>query len=272
VLLAASALMFLTGLGFTGVTEFWPLLVVAVVGTLNPSGGDVSVFLPTEQALLPGLVPDRGRTALFARYNLAGTFAAALGALASGAPVAVAKAQDWDILDAERAGFIAYMAVALLVASLYSRLSEQRDASPARPGGALATSRGFVLRLSAVFAVDSFGGGFVVQSLVALWLYQRFDMPVELAGTRAAFGHVPARGLMGRLTHRPDTDHGLHPPAGQCVHRDRSAHAQRASCRHVHPATDLAGANGRAGASELRHGDGAARGARCGRQRDERTA
>src|SRR5688572_26782761 len=73
VLLAASSLMFLTGLGFIGVTDFWPLLAIAVVGTLNPSGGDVSVFLPTEQALLPGLVPNAGRTALFARYNLAGT-------------------------------------------------------------------------------------------------------------------------------------------------------------------------------------------------------
>lgn len=183
VLLGASALMFLTGLGFTGVTAFWPLLAIAVVGTMNPSGGDVSVFLPTEQALLPGLTPDSGRTALFARYNLAGTFAAALGALASGLPVAIAKREGWDLLDAERAGFVAYMVVGVIVAVLYSRLSSQPNAGMARPGGALATSRSFVLRLSAVFAIDSFGGGFVVQSLVALWLYQRFDMSVELAGT-----------------------------------------------------------------------------------------
>jgi predicted MFS family arabinose efflux permease len=150
---------------------------------MNPSGGDVSVFLPTEQALLPGLVPDRGRTALFARYNLCGTFATALGALASGVPVAIAKRQGWDILDAERAGFVAYMVAGVIVALLYSRLSAQHGASVARPGGALATSRSFVLKLSAVFAIDSFGGGFVVQSLVALWLFQRFDMSVELAGT-----------------------------------------------------------------------------------------
>ena len=75
------------------------------------------------------------------------------------------------------------MVVAIIVATLYSRLSAQHGATLARPGGALATSRSFVLRLSAVFAIDSFGGGFVVQSLVALWLYQRFDMSVELAGT-----------------------------------------------------------------------------------------
>jgi predicted MFS family arabinose efflux permease len=183
VLLGASVLMLLTGLGFTGVTAFWPLLAIAVVGTMNPSGGDVSVFLPTETALLPGLVPNEGRTALFARYNLAGTFCAALGALASGIPVVIAKSQGWDVLNAERAGFVAYIVVAIVVAVLYSRLSSQHGPAVPRPGGALATSRKFVLRLSAVFAVDSFGGGFVVQSLVALWLYQRFDMSVELAGT-----------------------------------------------------------------------------------------
>src|SRR5215217_3379489 len=86
VLLGASVLMFLTGLGFTGVTAFWPLLAVAVVGTMNPSGGDVSVFLPTEQALLPGTAPDEQRTALFARYTLIGALVAAVGALCAGVP------------------------------------------------------------------------------------------------------------------------------------------------------------------------------------------
>jgi predicted MFS family arabinose efflux permease len=183
VLLGASALMFLTGLGFTGVTEFWPLLAIAVIGTLNPSGGDVSVFVPTEQAVLPSLAPDRARTALFARYNLAGTFAAALGALASGVPIAIARSREWDLLAAERAGFVAYMVVSLLIALLYSRLETSHNAPSHRPSSALGTSRAFVLKLSTVFAIDSFGGGFVVQSLVALWLYQRFDMSVELAGT-----------------------------------------------------------------------------------------
>src|SRR6185436_7740689 len=140
VLLAACVLMFFTGLGFTGITEFWPLLAIGVIGTMNPSGGDVSVFLPTETALLPALVPDRGRTALFARYNLTGTFCGALGALASGVPVVIAKHQGWDILDAERAGFVAYMVVAVIVGFLYSQLSARHGAILARPGGALATS------------------------------------------------------------------------------------------------------------------------------------
>ena len=81
VLLAASGLMLITGLGFAGITTFWPLLLIAVVGTLNPSGGDVSVFLPVEQAMLSGTIQSQRRIALFARYNLAGIFCAALGAL-----------------------------------------------------------------------------------------------------------------------------------------------------------------------------------------------
>jgi MFS family permease len=89
-LLVAAAVMALTGLGFAAFTGFWPLLLIAVLGTLNPSAGDVSVFLPLEQALVPETVAAGGRTALFARYNLAGTFAGALGALAGGAPVFLA--------------------------------------------------------------------------------------------------------------------------------------------------------------------------------------
>ena len=85
-LLSATALMAATGLGFAFVTDFWPLLLVAFVGTLNPSGGDVGVFLPLEHAALARLVDDRRRTAAFARYSLVGSLAAAFGALASGIP------------------------------------------------------------------------------------------------------------------------------------------------------------------------------------------
>src|SRR5262249_37490314 len=105
-LLGASALMFATGLGFLGLTAFWPLLVVAVVGTLNPSAGAVSVFLPTEQAALSETVEAHDRTALFARYNLSGSLAGALGALASGLPVAAARRWGWDLAAAERSSFV----------------------------------------------------------------------------------------------------------------------------------------------------------------------
>src|SRR6185295_13041207 len=86
VLLAATALMTLTGVGFASLTSFWPLLLVAIVGTLNPSAGDVSVFVPLEHATIARLAPARTRTAWFARYSLTGALAAALGAACAGVP------------------------------------------------------------------------------------------------------------------------------------------------------------------------------------------
>ena len=174
--------MFITGLGFAGLTSFWPLMLVAIVGTLNPSGGDVSVFLPTEQSLLTSTVPAQGRTALFARYNLSGTFAAALGALCAGIPVLVARAYEIDTVDAQRSGFVLYAAVAVIAATIYPRVTVANTPRPVTRVAPLAKSRDIVLRLSAVFAIDSFGGGFVVQSLVVLWLYERFELSVATAG------------------------------------------------------------------------------------------
>jgi MFS family permease len=181
ILLGASVLMLATGVGFAGVTEFWPLLLIAFAGTLNPSNGDVSVFLPTEQAVLSGQASGERRTALFARYNLSGTYCAALGALCSGAPILIGRQLDVDLLDAQRAGFVLYATVAVTVAFIYRGLPK---IEPARHGrtAPLAKSRGVVLRLTALFCIDSFGGGFAVQSLLALWLFQRFDMSVETAG------------------------------------------------------------------------------------------
>ena len=86
VLLAATGLMAATGLAFALVTDFWPLLLIAFVGTLNPSSGDVSVFLPLEHAVLSRVVEDRDRTAIFARYSLVGSLVAAFGSLAAGLP------------------------------------------------------------------------------------------------------------------------------------------------------------------------------------------
>ncbi len=184
VLFGAAALMFATGLGFAAVTDFWPLLVVAFAGTLNPSAGDVSVFLPVEQALLSEKVSGNERTALFARYNLGGAFAGALGALASGIPAVLARANGWDRTDAERGGFLLYAAVALVIAVVYLGVQPPvRRATGEARRSVLARSRRVVLHLAALFSLDSFGGGFVVQSLLVLWLFKRFDVST---GTVAA--------------------------------------------------------------------------------------
>jgi predicted MFS family arabinose efflux permease len=182
-LIAVAGLMTATGLGFAGVTAFWPLLLIAVAGTLNPSNGDVSVFLPTEQALLPRTVADRDRTAAFARYNVAGMLAAACGALLSGVPAIVAREAGWDLSLVQRAGFLLYAATGVAVALIYAGLSPAIEPHTREAGqGALQQSRAVVLRLTATFCLDSFGGGFVVQAMLALWLFERFQLSVETAG------------------------------------------------------------------------------------------
>jgi MFS family permease len=181
ILLATCLLMVVTGLGFAAVTSYLALLAIAVVGTLNPSAGDVSLFLPTEQAALADSTPSERLTSAFALYNVAGGVGGALGALCGGLPSWLAKRQDWNVTAAERSVFLLYTLIAVLTAGLYLGLPRGMARSHS-PRGPLSTSRSIVLRLTALFALDSFGGGFIVQSLLVLWLYQRYHLSVEAAG------------------------------------------------------------------------------------------
>ena len=178
----AALLMVATGVGFAGVTSFWPLVVIGCIGTLNPSGGDVSVFLPTEQALLPGTTSDASRTALFARYALIGSLVAAIGSLAAGLADIVAHHTSLSREASYRSVFLLYAGLALLALARYRRLSPAVEPVAGTTRVPLGPSRRVVLQLAALFSLDSFGGGFVVQSLVALWLFRRFDLSVGVAG------------------------------------------------------------------------------------------
>ena len=195
-LLGACGLMMATGLGFIYARSFWSLFAVALVGTLNPSSGDVSVFLPLEQAALAETVVTRDLTGIFAIYNVAGALAGALGALASGLPSHLASRFGWNLIVAQRSGFVAYAAIALITAIVYRSLSEgvEVDASSVHIAP-LAKSRGIVVRLATLFSLDAFGGGFVIQSLLALWFFRRFNMSVQAAGV---FFFVA--GLLGSLS------------------------------------------------------------------------
>ncbi len=182
-LLRASLLMVATGLGFAFVHDFWPLLLVAFVGTLNPSSGDVSVFLPTEQALLPQTVSARKRTALFAHYSLVGSLVAAVGALCAGLPEFAVRRLGLSTSEALDGMFLLYALLGLCALWLYRDLSPQIEPDQELTTAPLGESRGMVYRLAALFSLDSFGGGFVVQSMLALWLFQRFDLSVAATGT-----------------------------------------------------------------------------------------
>jgi MFS family permease len=182
-LLAASALMILTGLGFAAVQGFWPLLLIAFVGTLNPSSGDVSVFLPMEQSLLTRSVADKDRTDLFARYSLAGALMGAFGTLLAAVPERAAAWMGITFVDAVQAMFVVYAVIGIAAGLLYRGLSDVRRGMPRTVDPPLGPSRGIVYRMTALFSVDAFGGGFLVQTILALWLLQAFDLPVATAAT-----------------------------------------------------------------------------------------
>lgn len=181
-LLGASLLMAATGFAFAVNSAFWPLLLIAFVGTLNPSSGDVSLFLPLEHARLAEAAQGEARTALFARYSLLGALFAALGALAAVLPDRLVALTSVSQLDALRAMFALYGLAGCAVGLLYRGLPESHSEEPLRPPTPLGPSRGMVLRLAAMFSLDSFAGGLVVNSLLALWLFERFDLSLSAAG------------------------------------------------------------------------------------------
>ena len=180
-LLGAALLMAATGIGFVSLSTFWPLLVVAFVGTLNPSSGDVSVFLPLEHARLADVVSGDARTVLFARYSLTGALCAAVGALAAAIPAWLTARSVLSTVDGMRAMFGLYALIGALVWWLYRGLPAH-DSHRAAPPAPLGPSRGIVVRLATLFSVAAFAGGLVVNSLLSLWLFERFGFTLAQAG------------------------------------------------------------------------------------------
>jgi MFS family permease len=181
-LFAACALLAFTGIAFASVASFWPLLVIAFVGTLNPSSGDVSLFLPLEHAVLSRVVSDKERTAAFARYSLVGSVGAAVGALAIGLPPWIEQAAGLSRLASMQAMFVLYAIASVPMALVYRTLPRNLEGAARRAPAPLTRSKGRVYTLAALFCVDAFAGGFVVQSLLALWLFQRHDVSPTQAG------------------------------------------------------------------------------------------
>jgi MFS family permease len=178
----AAVLMTITGVAFATIGDFWPLVIIAFVGTLNPSSGDVSVFLPLEQAELASVVSKCNRTRQFARYSFIGSVMAAIGALGAGLPEKVADFFGIDPKLGLQGAFLVYAGLGLIVLAIYRSLPVTRGQEGSRQGPLLNQSRQIVLGLAALFSLDAFAGGFVVQSLLALWLFENFDLSLATAG------------------------------------------------------------------------------------------
>jgi len=191
-LAAGAALMVFAGLLFAFTHDFFVLLLAATIGVISPSGNEVGPFLSIEQAGLTQLILDRHRTRVFAWYNLVGSFATALGALCGGGLAQLLTGYGMEPLGSYRVVVIGYAVLGIALLVLFAFLSARVEAplsTPDQSGEArlkpflgLSHSRAVVLRLAALFSLDAFAGGFVIQSILAYWFHTRFGVEPALLG------------------------------------------------------------------------------------------
>ncbi len=217
-LMIGAALMAGAGLVFAFTGQWWLLLIAGTIGVISPSGHEVGPFLSIEQAALSQVVTDRTRTAIFAWYTLAGSLATAAGALAAGTTVRLLQQTTLAPVGTYRAVVVMYAALGVVLAILFARLSAASESGTAGDRrGARAPLAGMsglnrsgpvVRKLSALFALDSFGGGFVIQSFAAYWFYLRFGVTPESLGGIFFFANILA-GLSALVAARLASRFGL---------------------------------------------------------------
>jgi MFS family permease len=211
ILMVGSALMLVAAIVFAVARDPWILLLAATIGVISPSGNEVGPFLAVEQASLSQTLPDRQRTRIFGWYNLAGSLATASGALAAGFIAQALQGSGTTEIDSYRAIVVGYGVIGIGMAAIFWRLSMAIEV-PVAEETSVATrlglhrSRGIVLRLAALFSLDAFAGGFVMQSLIAYWFHQRFGAdPATLgaiffgANLLAGFSALAAARLAARI-------------------------------------------------------------------------
>jgi MFS family permease len=191
-LIVGSVLMAAAGLAFACTSNLLFLVIAGTIGVISPSGNEVGPFLSIEQAALSHIVPAAARTEVFAWYTLAGSLATALGALCGGGLTQALQHTAMTHVQSYRAVVFLYAALGIALAFLFLRLSTSVEVNPVSNGPmstssvahifGIARSRSIVLRLSGLFALDSFAGGFVVQSFAAYWFYLRFGVQPAALG------------------------------------------------------------------------------------------
>jgi MFS family permease len=217
-LMVGAVLMAAAGMIFASTGNWWLLMVAGTIGVISPSGHEVGPFLSIEQAALSHVVTDRSRTKVFAWYSLAGSVATAFGALAGGATSRLLQQMQMTPVSTYRVVVILYAVFGLTLAALFSRLSGAAEAATLGEKRALQwtvaglsgldQSRDRVMKLSALFALDSFGGGFVVQSFAAYWFYLRFGVDPGTLGAIFFWANIFA-GLSALLASRLAARFGL---------------------------------------------------------------
>lgn len=221
-LLACAGLMVVTGIAVPSLRHLTFIALVAFIGTMNPTTGDIGVHVPLEQAALAHRASDQERTHIFARYSLIGALSIAAGALAAGTPDLLVSGGMGRIA-ALQIMFYLYAALGLLAAVFYARLprSEVKEAVP--QAAPLGPSRRTVYKLAALFSLDSFAGGFTVQSIMALWLFERFDLSLAAASAFFFWSNVltafsyPVAARLGKRFGLINTMVFTHIPSSVCL-------------------------------------------------------
>ena len=221
-LLVCAFLMIVTGIAIPNLQHLVFILMIAFVGTMNPTTGDIGVHVPLEQAALAQNASDQDRTRTFARYSLIGALSIAAGALAAGTPDVLLSFGIGKV-GALQAMFYLYAALGLIGAALYSHMPRTQAKEAAAPTTALGPSRGTVYKLAALFSLDSFAGGFTVQSLMALWLFERFELSLAAASAFFFWSNVltafsyPVAARLGKRFGLVNTMVFTHIPSSICL-------------------------------------------------------
>jgi len=217
-LIVGAILMAAAGLAFAFTSNLLFLIIAGTIGVISPSGNEVGPFLPIEQAALSHILPDQARTEVFAWYTLTGSFATAIGSLCGGILTQALQRNAMPPVGSYRVIVVFYAAVGVLLALLFTRLSsaaevnssgEESFSAPAKGTFfGIADSRNIVLKLSGLFAMDSFSGGFIVQSFAVYWFYLRFGADPGTLGAIFFWANVFA-GFSALLASRLAAKFGL---------------------------------------------------------------
>jgi MFS family permease len=202
-LIAACLLMAVTGLSLALTHSFFWLLLIAIFGTINPDVGNASIFVPLEHTLLSRLSSDETRTRSFSRYTFVGAIAAAVGSLAVSSP-AILQSLGLNHIQALQLLFGFYAVLGLVCTALYSQTPPAQQDIGEKPKSGLGPSRNIVYRLAALFSLDAFAGGLIVQTFLFTWLYQRFGLSLAALGWyffvegMLEAASIPVAGWLGR--------------------------------------------------------------------------
>ncbi|MGI0065602.1 MAG: MFS transporter [Nitrosotalea sp.] len=212
ILVIYAILMIISSVIFFVTDNYVALVIAALIGTINVTGSEVGAFLSLEQALLPQTISDiKKRNSIFAIYNAAGTFAMSAGVLLSGLPL-ILQNYGFDKIGAIKLLFLIYAACAVAVLVIYLALSKNIEVKDNVPTSGFSLknispkSRSIIAKMSSLFAVDSFGGGFVIQSIVSFWFYTRFGADLSslsyvfaIAGVLTAISYLASTKIASKI-------------------------------------------------------------------------